>query len=986
MADLPFPITGTAKQQTELMMRLWEEMFEERVGGGYVGDVFEIDSDDVLSINISGTGGLTKSGNELAILNHPTGGLSSTADGERVKLKTGGGLSTDADGLYVADAYYSFGNVDCPAGTDPKAALPADTLTLANGAGISITGNSTTNTVTIAATLATLYDANTILKADSDNTPEALVVGEQTVVGRATGGEITALSIDSDLSSVSSADDTIPSAKATKAYADLMVPLATFNANTILKADADNTPEALTVAEQTLVGRITGGEITALSASQVRTLLDVPTNAEAVLDTLYNANTILKADEDNTPEALTVGEQTIVGRATGGDIAALSASQVRAIIDSPSNAEAVLDTLFDANTILKADADNTPEALTVAEQTLVGRITGGEITALTKAQVLGLLDLDDVLETKRITTPAATNLTIDPTGDLVLDPAGNDILPGTGYDLTLGSLTKKFLAFHAAELFVETLVAQDTMATIGGRIIVAPTTMLTSDVAAGDTTIYCKHNSLASGDIVYLESGGNVEFVSIDSAPGGAGPYSYSVTRNLDGTGANTWSAGDAVLNTGATGDGFIDLYSVAGMIAGSTAGPTIVGNVRTGAIYTDIEPRWAIGNLNGLYGYATDIYGAAFGSPDAAWLKIDPTNGVRIGHNATTSIQLDASGNVTVAGDITATSGYFQTVTLGKTGTASGTLVLQLNDGGGDTYVAYGKTDFTNTDAGFILGIDDSDGNKGKVYIGDSGTYLNWDGAGLAIKGSITLTGGSGWANLTDAPTDLADINATEGSKLSGIATGADVTLSAINGGLTVTGGGITLSSGGAIKGGQTDYATGTGFFLGYSGSAYKFSIGSSTKYITWDGSTLAVGGDIIATGNIAANAATQVYAAFTATQVEFASANEVTVQTTSSVNIPAAATGAVVVVSASVEFDKITSFGNVCTVTVKIKRASTVLGTYYVTLTTPNVGTMFNATLTDTPGSKGDYDYTITCDPDVYYKNWGYANRSLICTVHKK
>lgn len=859
MADLPFPITGSSKQQTELMIRLFEEMFEERVGGGYVGDVFQIDSDDVLSINISDAGGLTKSGSELAILNHPTGGLSSTADGERVKLKSGGGLSTDADGLYIADAYYSFGQVDCPAGTDPDALQPADTLTLANGAGISITGNSTTNTVTIA---------------------------------------VTGVVLDS-----------------------------VYNANTILKADADNTPEALTVAEQTLVGRITGGEITALSASQVRTLLDVPTNAEAVLDSLFDANTILKADADNTPEALTVGEGTIVGRAAGGGIA-----------------------------------------------------------ALTKAEVLGLLDLDDVLETKRITTPAATNLTIDPTGDLVLDPAGNDILPGTGYDLTLGSLTKKFLAFHAAELFVETLVAQDTMATIGGRIIVAPTTMLTSDVAAGDTTIYCKHNSLASGDIVYLESGGNVEFVSIDSAPGGAGPYSYSVTRNLDGTGANTWSAGDAVLNTGATGDGFIDLYSVAGMIAGSTAGPTIVGNVRTGAIYTDIEPRWAIGNLNGLYGYATDIYGAAFGSPDAAWLKIDPTNGVRIGHNATTSIQLDASGNVTVAGDITATSGYFQTVTLGKTGTASGTLVLQLNDGGGDTYVAHGKTDFTNTDAGFIFGIDDSDGNKGKVYIGDSGTYLNWDGAGLAIKGSITLTGGSGWANLTDAPTDLADINATEGSKLSGIATGADVTLSAINGGLTVTGGGITLSSGGAIKGGQTDYATGTGFFLGYSGSAYKFSIGSSTKYITWDGSTLAVGGDIIATGNIAANAATQVYAAFTATQVEFASANEVTVQTTSSVNIPAAATGAVVVVSASVEFDMITSFGNVCTVTVKIKRASTVLGTYYVTLTTPNVGTMFNATLTDTPGSKGDYNYTITCDPDVYYNNWGYANRSLICTVHKK
>ena len=64
------------------------------------------------------------------------------------------------------------------------------------------------------------YDANTILYATTDNTPVALTVGEQTVVGRATGGAISALSIDSDLSSVSANDDTIPSAKATKAYVD----------------------------------------------------------------------------------------------------------------------------------------------------------------------------------------------------------------------------------------------------------------------------------------------------------------------------------------------------------------------------------------------------------------------------------------------------------------------------------------------------------------------------------------------------------------------------------------------------------------------------------------------------------------------------------------------------------------------------------------------------------------------------------------------
>lgn len=56
---------------------------------------------------------------------------------------------------------------------------------------------------------------------------------------------------------------------------DYFVTKATFDANTILAATTDNTPAALTVAEQTLVGRITGGNIAALTAAQVRTLLGV---------------------------------------------------------------------------------------------------------------------------------------------------------------------------------------------------------------------------------------------------------------------------------------------------------------------------------------------------------------------------------------------------------------------------------------------------------------------------------------------------------------------------------------------------------------------------------------------------------------------------------------------------------------------------------------------------------------------------------------
>jgi hypothetical protein len=53
-----------------------------------------------------------------------------------------------------------------------------------------------------------------------------------------------------------------------------------------------------------------------------------------------------------------------------------------------------------------------------------------------------------------------------------------------------------------------------------------------------------------------------------------------------------------------------------------------------------------------------------------------------------------------------------------------------------------------------------------------------------------------------------------------------------------------LTMSTLGKIRGGQTDYNTGTGFFLGYSGAAYKFSIGSTAASLLWDGSSLSLTG----------------------------------------------------------------------------------------------------------------------------------------------
>lgn len=51
----------------------------------------------------------------------------------------------------------------------------------------------------------------------------------------------------------------------------------------------------------------------------------------------------------------------------------------------------VASSLFDANTILAANTDNTPAAVTIAEARIVGRISGGNITGLTAAQMKTLL-------------------------------------------------------------------------------------------------------------------------------------------------------------------------------------------------------------------------------------------------------------------------------------------------------------------------------------------------------------------------------------------------------------------------------------------------------------------------------------------------------------------------------------------------------------------------------------------------------------------
>ena len=342
------------------------------------------------------------------------------------------------------------------------------------------------------------------------------------------------------------------------------------------------------------------------------------------------------------------------GLTGGGDLSADRTFTVGAGLGITVNADDVALTTPGTLTVSSTNSStgNHTHAITTSSDVSAGTsaILASNAGALTVASLYATTRLSSSLIDTTI-----SNIKIAPALDLILDPVGNDVLPETNYDINLGALSKKYLTLHAAELWVETLVAQNTIATIGGRILVGPTTTLTRDLAAAATTIYVKHNEMASGDRTYMEANGKVEFFAITSSATNTGSdYSYTVTRNLDGTGANDWYAGDAMFNTGTTGEGFIDLYSLHGVKAGTEYGPTIVGNIRLSSTYNDWEERWAVGNLNGLYDYGTTVYGFAAGDPDGANVTADATNGVRMRQGTTNTIVLAPNGASYFAGVMT--------------------------------------------------------------------------------------------------------------------------------------------------------------------------------------------------------------------------------------------------------------------------------------------------------------------------------------------
>ena len=300
----------------------------------------------------------------------------------------------------------------------------------------------------------------------------------------------------------------------------------------------------------------------------------------------------------------------------------------------------------------------------------------------------------DVTNFATLDVDTGGNLIIEAVGDMILSPEGKDVLPTGDAIVDIGDIHRKWRTIFAAELYAETLVAQEVMATMGGRILVAPTTKLTryrddSPPNPFPVSIFTEHNNFRINDYLLMKSAPDgvpqMEVFSVISGPvlQPEGDYIYVVHRNLDGTGFNNWDKGSAVVSLGRDiGEGFIELTSTSTVL--NHLGPTMSIYTRTANFSWDmLVPTVTAGNLESLIDYSVPTMGFATGNN----LNLNPSTGFR-------GMTTDATGIRLFNAEIGLFNGPVQTVEILPNGNSwFGTSVtnktFQILSTSGDVYIA---------------------------------------------------------------------------------------------------------------------------------------------------------------------------------------------------------------------------------------------------------------------------------------------------------
>ncbi len=152
-----------------------------------------------------------------------------------------------------------------------------------------------------------------------------------TVAARFTAAESATADAQADattaLADAATADGKAVTAQAT---ADAAVSKATYDAHSVLAATIDDTPAAVTVAEQTLLGRKTGGNIAALTVAEGKTLLGLGTAAVVDVPASGDATSgqAVKGSDSRLSDARTPTAHKASHESGGSDAVTLAPAQI----------------------------------------------------------------------------------------------------------------------------------------------------------------------------------------------------------------------------------------------------------------------------------------------------------------------------------------------------------------------------------------------------------------------------------------------------------------------------------------------------------------------------------------------------------------------------------------------------------------------------------------------------------------------------------
>ena len=345
---------------------------------------------------------------------------------------------------------------------------------------------------------------------------------------------------------------------------------ADYGAQTILAATADDTPAALTVAEQTLVGRITGGNVDALTAAQVRTLLNVEDGAAAdpsaaEVKTLYESNADTNAFTD-------ADESKLDGIESGADVTdTANVTAAGALMDSEVDADIKTLTLPASTTISVFGASLVDDATAADARTTLDVDQAGTDNS-TPVTLAGSLDY------LSISGQQITRNPIDLATDIELASlAQYDVLYAAGVNglarlATNATATNKFLrTVSSGAPSYEVLVASDIPDISGTYALAGHDHTGTYQPLDSDLTDIAGLSSADGNIIVGSATGWVVESGATFRISIGLG--------NVEDTALSTWAGSANITTLGTIATGTMPWANLSGVDAGVAATPAVTAN-----------------------------------------------------------------------------------------------------------------------------------------------------------------------------------------------------------------------------------------------------------------------------------------------------------------------------------------------------------------------------------------------------------------------